>query len=379
MTNFNTNTNGKSTTISGKSLYQRPMMYKRKCPSFLWKTYTLISTCNPAIACWSEDGKSFVIKDQDALSSKVLVQYFKNNNLQSFIRQLNFYGFRKVRTDSDKTKSLLIQNYKILCHEMFVRGHPELLCKVRRPTEKIANTAQKVKSIRQDVNIIKENISTLTKEMGGLKDLLKILERKVVGETECTSRKNVHPRKKFKMDHSAFFSKSEKVNQLSCASSCEVQARNVQKNSVNCLGLSQCRMQEIWPENLAKNLNLFSLLRSKCLNGTKHCDTDTAHANMSSSSVNVCNNVEDKFGAIDSKQDNNLSKLKVVSNIPENFNGKLQLSPAIISNVILKKMDEQLITNELRRKHLERVHNLQLETNKIPKCIRRRSSTASAA
>jgi len=147
----------------------------------LLKTYALISTCNPAIACWSENGKSFMIKDQYALSSKVLLRFFKHNNLKSFIRQLNFYGFRKLRTDSDIAKSPLIQNCKFLCYhnEMFVRGHLELLCKVRRPTEEITNTALEVKSIRQDVNTIKENISTLTKEMGGLKDLLKILARKV--------------------------------------------------------------------------------------------------------------------------------------------------------------------------------------------------------
>jgi len=381
VTNINTIANRKSTTISGKSPYLKPMTCKRNCPSFLSKTYTLISTCNPAIACWSEDGKSFVIKDQDALSSKVFLQYFKHNNLQSFIRQLNFYGFRKVRTDSDKTKSLLIKNYTILCyhHKMFVRGHPELLCKVRRSREKITNSAQEVISIRQDVNIIKENISTLTKEMGGLKDLLKILARKVVGETDCSTRKNVRPRKKFKMDHSPFFSKSEKVNQLSCVSSCEGQTRNIGKNSVNCLGLSQCRVQEIWHENLAKSLNSFSLLKSKYLNGTRHCDTATAHANMSSSSVDVCNNVEDKFDAIDSKQNNNLSQLTLVSNTPENFNDKFQPSLVNLSNVVLKKMDEQLITNELRKKHLERVHSLQVETNKIPKLVRRRSSTASAA
>merc|ERR1719232_2119295 len=165
------------------------MVYQRKCPLFLLKTYALISTCNPAIACWSEDGKSFVIKDQYALSSKVLLQFFTHNNLKSFIRQLSVYGFRKFRTDSDKAKSPLIQSFKFLCyqHEMFVRGHPELLCKVRRPAAKITTTAQEMKLIRQDVNAIKENISTLTKDMGGLKEQLKILTEKVV------RRNRVHP------------------------------------------------------------------------------------------------------------------------------------------------------------------------------------------
>lgn len=380
MTDSNTNDNEKFTTFSGTSQWQRPMIYKRNCPSFLRKTYTLINTCDPAIASWSEDGKSFVIKDQDSLSSKILHQFFKHNNLQSFIRQLNFYGFRKLRIESDITKPSSIQNEKILCyhHEMFVRGHPELLSKVRRPTEKAANTTQEVKSIRQDVNIIKENISALTKEMQGLKDVLKILARKVVGETNHTSNKNFPPRKKLKIDHSTFPSASGKVKQKSFVSSCDGQAKNIQKSSTNCSALNHRKLKDIWPDNLATKLNSFSLISGKCLNGTKYCDADTAHAKMSSS-VNMCNNVGDKFGAIDSKKDNNLSVLPLISNLTENFNGKSQLSSVNLSNTMFKQMGEQLITNELRRNHLERVLNLQLETNKYPKRIRRRSSAANAA
>jgi len=67
------------------------------------------------------------------------------------------------------------------------------------------------------------------------------------------------------------------------------------------------------------------------------------------------------------------------SNIPENFNEKLQPPLVNLSNVMLKKMDEQLITNELRKTHLDRACNLQLESDMYPNSTRRRFSTASAA
>lgn len=40
---------------------------------------------------WQPDGRSFLIKDVNLCAEKVLPMYFKHNNIQSFIRQLNMY------------------------------------------------------------------------------------------------------------------------------------------------------------------------------------------------------------------------------------------------------------------------------------------------
>lgn len=71
----------------------------RDQPLFLRKTYQMLESCSPSIAAWSGKGDSFLIKDPDSFAQTVIPQYFSHNNFSSFVRQLNFYGFRKVKQD----------------------------------------------------------------------------------------------------------------------------------------------------------------------------------------------------------------------------------------------------------------------------------------
>lgn len=82
------------TAVSNSSNYKSLHL-----PMFLSKTYHMIERCDPAIATWAEDGLSFIVKNSELFAQKYLPQYFKHSNFSSFARQLNFYGFRKLRTD----------------------------------------------------------------------------------------------------------------------------------------------------------------------------------------------------------------------------------------------------------------------------------------
>lgn len=66
---------------------------------FLTKTFEMVDdpATNNAVSWRGDD--SFVVKDPGLFSTKILPCYFKHNNLSSFVRQLNIYGFRKVASD----------------------------------------------------------------------------------------------------------------------------------------------------------------------------------------------------------------------------------------------------------------------------------------
>jgi len=68
-------------------------------PPFLTKTFEMVDDpATNAVVAWSGDD-SFVVKDPGEFSTNILPCYFKHNNLSSFVRQLNIYGFRKVNSD----------------------------------------------------------------------------------------------------------------------------------------------------------------------------------------------------------------------------------------------------------------------------------------
>jgi hypothetical protein len=59
----------------------------------------MIDTCDPTIATWSphDNGETFIVTNVKAFESTIIPQFFKHSKFSSFVRQLNFYGFRKIR------------------------------------------------------------------------------------------------------------------------------------------------------------------------------------------------------------------------------------------------------------------------------------------
>uniref|UniRef100_A0A4X2M2Y6 HSF-type DNA-binding domain-containing protein n=1 Tax=Vombatus ursinus TaxID=29139 RepID=A0A4X2M2Y6_VOMUR len=102
-------------------------------PAFLTKLWTLVGDPETNhLICWSPNGTSFHVRDQGRFAKEVLPKYFKHNNMASFVRQLNMYGFRKVvsieqgglvKPDRDDTE------FQHLC---FLRGHEHLLEHIKR-------------------------------------------------------------------------------------------------------------------------------------------------------------------------------------------------------------------------------------------------------
>ena len=87
-----------------------------------------------AIASFLPHGRSFVIRDPKEFTAKVMPRYFRMSRFSSFQRQLNLYEFHRV-TDGPFKGSY--------CHELFIRGHPELCASIKRNKNKSANPTTK--------------------------------------------------------------------------------------------------------------------------------------------------------------------------------------------------------------------------------------------
>lgn len=139
-----------------------------EAPVFLKKCFQMINEAPAEIACWSDSGDSFLVKDTDAFS-ELLPRFYKHKNFTSFVRQLNFYGFRKLRADD--ASSITDPHWWGFRHEKFRRGQYELLKFIKRSshfetTEQDSAATEQLKSevsrLRDRVDKLQSTIEKLT-------------------------------------------------------------------------------------------------------------------------------------------------------------------------------------------------------------------------
>lgn len=96
----------------------------------------MVDTCDPAVCSWSEDGETFVVKHPKKFEQEIIPQFFKHSKFSSFVRQLNFYAFRKIKTNDsiriDAALEAATANYWRFFHPKFQRGKPEWLQDIKR-------------------------------------------------------------------------------------------------------------------------------------------------------------------------------------------------------------------------------------------------------
>lgn len=119
---------------------------------------------------WSPSGGSFSISNRDAFID-LLPHFFKTKNFNSFVRQLNMYGFHKVKGMHD-------QEFK---HPFFRKGHNEFLCYIKRRYSNNHVSAKvdvkdsdvspsKYLDLRQQFNFLNEKVGESSKEVERLSD-----------------------------------------------------------------------------------------------------------------------------------------------------------------------------------------------------------------
>ncbi|EQC41559.1 hypothetical protein SDRG_01520 [Saprolegnia diclina VS20] len=151
-------------------------------PVFLQKTYDMIQNCPEFIATWSTSGETFIIKRINEFAAEILPRYFKHNNFSSFARQLNFYGFHKVkkedillrtRTPNAPDAALEAQGWWEFSHPLFVRDEPEKMASIRRKTYADSahvhhnNASSSASDNKSELEELKGFVSELVDDMKG--------------------------------------------------------------------------------------------------------------------------------------------------------------------------------------------------------------------
>mmetsp|Transcript_21671 Transcript_21671/g.26838 ORF Transcript_21671/g.26838 Transcript_21671/m.26838 type:complete len:416 (-) Transcript_21671:291-1538(-) len=304
-------------------------------PLFLRKTYVMIDTCNADIAQWSEDGKSFVIKDPKTFTSKVIPQFFKHKNLQSFVRQLNFYGFRKIK-ETRQNCSPNQQKSMRFRHHNFVRDRPDLVSGIRGTRRNNVPTAdhKEVTSLKTEIDDLKMSVKNAASQIESLKSFVnQFITRLELIEQHKASllshEESLFPaifteqplRQKVSFVHAS--------SQESAASSTVKPALEINNNDTTSIesdnatdGLRSFDLKQIWPEALLESLDSFCSidLDSDCIMDMLNHSQDTSY-NTHSHDVALVSDKIDRIKSQITSVDSNLARQyeEAIEMLPEDM------------------------------------------------------------
>ncbi|XP_034760132.1 heat shock factor protein 4 [Acipenser ruthenus] len=160
--------------------------YTSNVPAFLTKLWTLVEDPETNhLICWSATGTSFHVFDQGRFAKEVLPKYFKHNNMASFVRQLNMYGFRKVVNIEQSGLVKPERDDTEFQHLYFLQSHEHLLEHIKRKVSLVKSEETKVRQedlskLLYEVQVLRSQQENMECQMQDMTHQNEVLWREVV-------------------------------------------------------------------------------------------------------------------------------------------------------------------------------------------------------
>lgn len=181
-----------------------PKISKMNVPLFISKLYRIVQTTPQDVIGWSSEGQTFIVGNSIAFAKEILPEYFKHNNFSSFVRQLNFYGFKSSSTVSLDGRNKRLWEFR---HAYFRQNGEHLLHMIKRKTS-INEAGPTPTNMKDDIEDLKAENQMMKAELSSMQDKLEavmtILRRAAMAKQAKRSRENdvesvdVEPAKKQK-------------------------------------------------------------------------------------------------------------------------------------------------------------------------------------
>uniref|UniRef100_A0A672Y3G4 Heat shock transcription factor 4 n=1 Tax=Sphaeramia orbicularis TaxID=375764 RepID=A0A672Y3G4_9TELE len=155
-------------------------VYTSNVPAFLTKLWTLVEDPDTNhLICWSAvNWNQFPRHSSGTLCKEVLPKYFKHNNMASFVRQLNMYGFRKVVNIEQSGLVKPERDDTEFQHLYFLQGHEHMLEHIKRKVSIVKSEETKVR--QEDLSKLLYEVQLLRTQQDNMEMQNEVLWREVV-------------------------------------------------------------------------------------------------------------------------------------------------------------------------------------------------------